>query len=125
MLGPLVKMSLFVPVVAAIAMLPQDPQTAPAPAVPGGDVVAIATITELNYTPMNGAAVAVPARNIAEIRLFDEFDKSIRLELVYDNGDYSLLDVQGFHLLRNNGGTSREVRLVRTKRVNMRFPRLP
>ena len=33
--------------------------------------------------------------------------------------------VQGFHLLRNTGGASREVRLVRTKRTNMRFPRLP
>jgi hypothetical protein len=48
----------------------------------------------------------------------------LRLELLYENGDYSLIQAQGFHLLRN-GGSSREVRLVRGKSTRMRFPRLP
>ena len=49
---------------------------------------------------------------------------NIRLELVYENGDYSMQTVQGFHLLQNGNG-SREVRLVRGASSRMRFPRLP
>ena len=47
-----------------------------------------------------------------------------RLELLYENGDYSLIDAQAMHILRKSGST-RDVRLVRTQRSVMRFPRLP
>lgn len=121
---------LLLPFVAALTMVPQDPQPpaaqVPQAAPPGGsEPTTIVTITELQYLSLQGTPVSVPARNVVEIRLLEEFQQHVRLELLYDNGDYSLLATQGFHLLRNNGGSSREVRLVRGKQANMRFPRLP
>ena len=59
-----------------------------------------------------------------EIRVFDDHADSVRLELLYDNGDYSLIDAQAMHILRKSGST-RDVRLVRTQRATMRFPRFP
>ena len=44
--------------------------------------------------------------------------------MLYENGDYSLIDAQSMHILRKSGST-RDVRLVRTQRTMMRFPRLP
>lgn len=121
----LVKPLLVVPFAAALAMVPQDPQPA-APQNPAGpEPTAIVSIQSLEYMTQQGTTVSVPARNVVEIRLLEEFEQHVRIELVYDNGDYSLLDTQGFHLLRNSGGASREVRLVRGKKANMRFPRLP
>jgi hypothetical protein len=115
--------SIAVPVLAitALAMVPQDPSTADPSLV---DQTAVTTISELQYINLQGTPVNVPARSVVEIRFLDDAGEHIRLELVYDNGDYSMLTVQGFHLLRN-GGSSREVRLVRGKSVRMRFPRLP
>lgn len=107
-----------IPLVAAMAMVPQDP---------GGtetDAVAIATISDLQYISLQGTMTTVSARNVVEIRLLDEQQQHIRLELLYDNGDYSLLQVQGFHLLRQGSG-SREVRMVRGRQQRMRFPKLP
>lgn len=114
------KLLFLVPVVAAIAMVPQDPQAEPTPV----DQVAVATICELRYLTRQGTPVVVPARSVVEIRFFDEESDHIRIELLYENGDYSMLDVDGFHLIRG-GNSSREVRLVRSKQARMRFPRLP
>jgi hypothetical protein len=122
----LVNPLLLIPFAAALALLPQDPQpstTPPAP--PGSEPTTIVSISELQYLNQLGAPVSIPARNVVEVRLLEEYEQHVRIELIYDNGDYSLLDTQGFHLLRNNGGATREVRLVRGKKANMRFPRLP
>lgn len=116
------QLLLCVPVVAAIAMMPQDPKAAADSALT--DVATITPITELQYISKQGTLQVVSARNVVEIRLHEECEHSLRLELLYDNGDYSLIDAQSFHILRNNGGT-REVRLVRAKRGRMRFPQLP
>ncbi len=115
------KLLFAVPIAAAFAMTPQDP--APADTA-GDDVVTICTIAELQYTPLNGAMVSVPARNVVEVRLIEDRNEHMRLELVYENGDYSLQTVQGFHLI-DNGVGAREVRLVRGPAARMRFPRLP
>lgn len=115
------KLLFAVPVVAAIAMAPQDPQSSD-PAI--ADIVTIRSISELQYTPLGGASVSVPARNVVEVRYMDDRSDNIRLELVYENGDYSMQTVQGFHLLQNGTG-AREVRLVRGSSARMRFPRLP
>lgn len=110
-----------VPVLAAVAMVPQDPvSTDPAQA----DQSTIQSISALRYVTLQGTATEVSARSVVEIRLLEDSGEAMRLELLYENGDYSLLDVQGFHLLRN-GETAREVRLVRGKQARMRFPRLP
>jgi hypothetical protein len=115
------KLLFAIPVVAAIAMAPQDPQSSD-PAI--ADVVTVRTISELQYTPLGGTSVSVPARSVVEIRYMDDRSDNIRLELVYENGDYSMQTVQGFHLLQNGSG-GREVRLVRGAASRMRFPRLP
>jgi hypothetical protein len=111
-----------VPVVAALAMLPQGPQNVGDPAL--ADQVTVVPMSELQYETNQGTTKAVSARNVVEIRFLEDHQDAIRLELVYDNGDYSLIDAQSFHLLRNSG-TTREVRLVRGKQTRMRFPKLP
>jgi hypothetical protein len=115
------KLLFAVPVVAALAMVPQDPQSNDAAI---ADIVTVRSISELQYTPLHGASVSVPARNVVEIRYMDDRSDNIRLELVYENGDYSMQTVQGFHLLHSGAG-SREVRLVRGASARMRFPRMP
>ncbi len=114
------KLLLPVPVVAALAMVPQDPQPVAADAV---DQAMNATISELQYVNLQGNPHVVSARAVVEIRFVEDHTDHIRLELIYENGDYSLIDAQAFHLLRN-GGSAREVRLVRSKQARMRFPKL-
>lgn len=115
------KLLLPVPVLAAVALVPQNPN----PGDPSlADQVSVVPISELQYINPQGATTVVTARNVVEIRLIEDYAQSIRLELVYENGDYSLIDAQSFHLLRN-GGSTREVKLVRGKQARMRFPKLP
>lgn len=122
---PYLKYLLPVSVVAAIAMVPQEPQPPQAQSAPQStEQVNIVTMSDLQYVNMQGVSTTVAARTVVEIRLLEECSQHIRLELIYDNGDFSLLDVQAFHLLRN-GSATREVRLVRSKVDRMRFPRLP
>jgi len=109
-----------VSVAAALAMVPQDP----APQSPAStDQVAIVPVSEFKYTTLQGADRVLSARNVVEIRLFEDHPHNIRLELIYENGDYSMIDATEFHVLRS--GTTREVKLVRGKLARMRFPRLP
>jgi hypothetical protein len=111
------KLLLIVPVIAALAMVPQG---APTP----DDPATVVTLSELQYVNLQGAATSVSARNVVEIRLFEDAPDNLRIELLYENGDYSLVAAQAMHLLRNGTG-SREVKLVRGKTARMRFPRLP
>ena len=112
------KLLLPVPVLAALAMVPQG--QAPAPA----DPTAIVPLSELQYVNLQGNLTSVSGRSVVEIRLIEDCADHIRIELIYENGDYSLIAAQSFHLLRNVGGT-REVKIVRSKTPQMRFPRLP
>lgn len=114
------KPLLLVPVVAAFALPPQDPPSAD----PLQEQAAVTSMSELRYVTLQGDPVVVPAKNVVEIRLLEDVSSRLRLELVYENGDYSLIDAQAFHLLRN-GPSAREVRLVRGKASRMRFPRMP
>lgn len=109
-----------IPAVAAIAiaMAPQgqgpgDPTLT--------DVTNVLTISELQYTTFTGQTTVVSARNVVEIRLIEDVAERIRLELYYENGDYSLIDAQAFHLLRS-GQATREVKVIRGKQQRMRFP---
>lgn len=110
------KLLLPLPLLAGLAMVPQG--QAP------DDPTTVVSIAELHYVGQNGAPTIVSARNVVEIRFLEDCTDHIRLELVYDNGDYSMIDATAFHLIRSGTG-SREVRLVRTKVARMRFPRLP
>jgi hypothetical protein len=120
---------LSLPIAAALSLAPQnqqnpqDPQDAPATAAQPAEHVAVITLSEMQYIDLQGKTTVVPARNVAEIRVFDDEQRQIRLELTYDNGDYSLIDAQAIHILRN-GPSAREVRLVRSPQSRMRFPKL-
>lgn len=114
------KLLLAVPVVVGLlAMVPQG--EAPGGAAPA-DVTHILPISEVQYVDRQGVKTSVSARNVVEIRLLEDAPESVRLELYYDNGDYSLIDAQAFHLLRT-GQSTREVKLVRGSRAGMRFPK--
>src|SRR5262245_39262999 len=103
-------------------MVPQDP----APQSPANtdaarnDPSAIVAMSELKYTTPQGQNATLSARNVVEIRLFEDHPTNIRLELIYENGDYSMIDATEFHVLRSSG-TTREVKLVRGKLARMRF----
>ncbi|MBL8724465.1 MAG: hypothetical protein JNK49_10490 [Planctomycetes bacterium] len=114
------KLLLPVPILLALAMVPQGRQDAGDPSL--ADIVHVLPISELNYVNQQGTTTVVSSRNVVEIRVLEDHPHGIRLELYYDNGDYSLVDAQAFHLLRNAGPT-REVRLVRGKQARMRFPK--
>jgi len=116
-------MLLSLPIAAALAFAPshsapQNPQD------PKAENISVIPISTLQYVDRQGNQTNVPATNVVEIRIFDDHAESVRLELLYENGDYSLIDAQAMHILRKNGAT-RDVRLVRTQRSMMRFPRLP
>lgn len=110
------KLLLLVPLLAVLAMVPQG--QAP------DDQATIVSLAELHYVGQNGTPTVVSARNVVEIRMLEDCTDHIRLELVYDNGDYSMVDATAFHLIRSGSG-SREVKLVRSKTTRVRFPRLP
>lgn len=118
--------SLLLPVslAAVFVAAPQDPVAAPARPTASGDTAAVVSLSELRYTTPQGTAQTISSRTVVEIRLLEDHPNSIRLELLFENGDYSMIDAQAFELLRN-GGNTREVRLVRSKVAGMRFPRLP
>ena len=115
---------LSIPLAAALALSPapslqsQDPQN------PEAENVKVMPISALSYTTANGVQQIIRAEKIVEIRLFDDHSDSVRIELLYENGDYSLIDAQQFNIMRRTG-SPRDVRLVRTQRSKMRFPWLP
>jgi hypothetical protein len=115
---------LSLPIAAALAFAPRQPAVAQDPQDPTAEKIAVMPISELQYVDQQGNKNVVPATNVVEIRVFDDQAESVRLELLYENGDYSLIDAQAMHILRKSGST-RDVRLVRTQRSTMRFPRLP
>ena len=106
---------------ALIAMVPQTPQDREDPAV--ADVSVVARMSELQYVDTHGKTQVVSARNVLEIRLLEDHPNAIRLELVYENGDYSLIDATAFHILRV-GRDETDVRLVRSRIARTKFPRL-
>lgn len=115
---------LSIPVAAALAFSPapslqsQDPQKS------AEENIKVMPISALQYVTASGERQTVRAENIVEIRVFEDHSDSVRIELLYENGDYSLIDAQSMHIMRRTGAP-RDVRLVRTQRSKMRFPWLP
>jgi len=117
------KLLLPIPCVfALLAMAPQSPQGSEDPAVT--DQTAIVRMSELQYVDQQGKTSVIPSRNVLEVRMLDDHPHGLRLEITYENGDYSLIDAQALHVLRS-GRDLMDVRLVRSKQARLRFPRLP
>lgn len=115
---------LLVPVaLTTLAMVPSQPQRPTEPA--QDEQVSMVRFSNLAYENLQGTERNVMATLIKELRLLETEASSgnLRLEILYENGDYSLLEVQGFHLLRE-GGNTHDVRLVRSPAKAMRLPRL-
>ena len=116
------KLLLPVPFLFALAFVPQAQNPADKPDNTPPDLVLVTSIAELNYVNLQGVVTSVSARNVTEIRVIEDVAHAIRLELFYENGDYSLIDVAAFHLIRA-GASTREVKLVRGKQGHMRYPK--
>jgi hypothetical protein len=125
----------LIPVPLALALLAMVPQ-APDAAAQGTsnqdvtqgtnkeDVATTVRMAELQYVDRAGQVRSVPARTILVLRLLEGAPNGMRLEINYENGDYSMVDVQGFHLIRA-GRDQQDVRLIRSRVDRMSFPRLP
>ncbi len=108
-------------VLALLAMVPQDPQGTQDPSVT--DVSNVMQVSELQYVDLQGKTSVVPSRNVFEVRLLEDTERGMRIEILYDNGDYSLIDAQAMHILRS-GKDPMDVRFVRSARSRMRFPKM-
>lgn len=115
---------LSIPLAAALALSPAPSRPSQDPQNPDAENIKVMPISALSYMTANGERQIIRAEKIVEIRLFDDHSHSVRIELLYENGDYSLIDAQQFNIMRRTG-SPRDVRLVRTQRSKMRFPWLP
>ena len=116
------KLLLPVPALAVLlAMMPQDPAAKANPVTE--DVSQIVRMSELQYVDNNGKTNVIPSRNVIEIRLLNDSNEGIQLEIIYENGDYSLINAQAMHILVG-GRDLMDVRLVRSKTARLRFPKL-
>jgi hypothetical protein len=115
------KMLLPVPLaLLLLAMMPQEPQAAEDPA----DVSSVMRVSELQYIDHQGKTNVIPSRNVFEVRLLEGTERGMRIEVLYDNGDYSMISAQALHVLRS-GRDAMDVRFVRSAPARMRFPKLP
>ncbi|GAB4135933.1 MAG: hypothetical protein Fur0037_00020 [Planctomycetota bacterium] len=101
---------------ALFAMVPQAPGSAEAK-----DVTAVLAVSQVQYVDMAGNTVSLAARGVLEMRVLEDAGEHIRLEILYQNGDYSLVETQGLHVLRS-GQDMQDVRFTRTKRDRILFP---
>ena len=108
--------------VALLAMVPQDPKGA---AKDGALTQSkITRISAVQYVDSAGKTQQISSRNVVEVRMLDGFPQSIRFEVLYENGDYSMIDAQALHILRS-GNDKMNVRLARSPNSEQRFPILP
>jgi len=109
--------------IALLAMVPQDPQGADDPVLKN-DLTQVVRCSQLQYVDLAGQTKVLTARSMVEVRMADDGPRGMRLEIYYENGDYSLIEVQGLHLIRQ-GQDVQDVRLVRTRTARTKFPRIP
>lgn len=77
----------------------------------------------LQYTNARGKAVEVPASTITKIWLIADSDGDLRMEIAYENGDFSSLAIGDFHVIRrSNNLASVDVPVVRSDMSGLAFP---
>ena len=113
------KYLLPVPFLAVlIAMAPQDPKEDKVT-----DPTQIIRMSELQYVDMAGTTHTVSSRTVVEVRLLTDVSQGTQIEVLYENGDYSLITAQAFHVLVS-GRDLMDVRLIRSNSGKLRFPNL-
>ncbi|MFO1054168.1 MAG: hypothetical protein U1F36_18275 [Planctomycetota bacterium] len=83
------------------------------------------SFTILQYTNSRGDLVEIPARNITKLWLLKDEDGDLRMEVLYQNRDYSSLAIRDFSLIRSApAATAVDVPIVRTSINGMTFPEM-
>lgn len=106
----------------ALTLLAFAPRQDPA----AGEVRSRLRLTEFQYYTPAGQLQVCAAKDLVEIKLHPQPQRDgFVVEIYYANGDYSMLQTEGFHIIRRGqlGGVS-EVNLVRTqgKLDELNFP---
>jgi hypothetical protein len=68
---------------------------------------------------------AILAETLRELRLIDAGHGALWLEVLYENGDYSLLAPGTFHLIAQGRTPTREVVVSRGSIASLAFPAVP
>jgi hypothetical protein len=76
----------------------------------------------LTYTEPGAPPVSVSAKSLIEVRLIQAPYEGLRVELLFQNGDYSLIKPASFQVQRKTDGNSYEVLVTRTDPSGMAFP---
>ncbi len=80
---------------------------------------------KLQYTNAKGEIVDIGAATITKIWVVHAGQGQLFLEIYYENGDYSMIRPQNFHLIaRSPGAPSFDVTIVRTGLHGMAFPKI-
>ncbi|MEC7584553.1 MAG: hypothetical protein VYE77_09555 [Planctomycetota bacterium] len=109
-------------VVLLLAMVPQDPAAAAKQSPQTKSK--IMRVSAVQYVDTAGKQHQISSRNVVEVRMLEGFPNGIRFEVLYENGDYSMIDAQALHILRS-GNDKMNVRLVSCPSSDQRFPMLP
>ncbi len=118
--------------VAIAALLPllamQDPQGAQSTQISKSDPFhqeSTWSFTVLQYTNPRGDVVEVPARNIAKLWILKDEDGDLRMEILYQNRDYSSLAIRDFSVIRSSAAAvAVDVPIVRATIAAMAFPEM-
>lgn len=77
----------------------------------------------LQYTDVNGSTVEVAARLVTKIWLLKSPEGDLRMEILYENRDYSSIAISSFSLIRSSAGlTAVDVPIQRGSIESMAFP---
>ena len=110
-----------IPVLAAPRVVPQDP----APAVRQAPFYQESSwnLAVLQYTNARGDVVEVPARLLTRVWLLKTPEGRLRMEILYENRDYTSVDIRDFSIIRSSPGNAAvDVPIVRASIDGMAFP---
>lgn len=118
---------LFVALFLALALVPFSIAAAVAPQDPQIDddfrQEVVWNFAVLQYVNTRGETVQIPASRLTKVWLLRTVEDRMRLELLYENKDYSQITVDEFHVLRSAPNTSAvDVPVVRAEIDAMAFP---
>ncbi|MBK8980549.1 MAG: hypothetical protein IPM29_31995 [Planctomycetes bacterium] len=75
------------------------------------------------YVDSRGNLVEVPARNISRMWFLATREDRLRIEILYENRDFSSVEVSDFHMIRSSPSASAvDVPVVRSRFAGMAFP---
>lgn len=110
---------------AAVPVLTTSSAPQDAPARPDDPFYQESTwnLAVLQYTTLRGDVVEIPGRLLQKIWLLKTPEGRLRMELLYENLDYSSVDVRDFTIIRSSPGqTAVDVPIVRAGIDAMAFP---